>query len=334
MRILVAGANGYLGGRVSEYLAAQGNEIVALVHHRPTEVNEWLNKMSRVVEGDARDKDVLLSAMEGKVDCVVFTISLDHRMSGKEPFTTLAINVGILWTLLEIYAEKGGGRLIYLSTQQVYGKQNAGEVIREEGPLLPANPYGLTHKYCEDLCSFYSQERGLNCISLRLSNSFGAPVFPTCNCWWLVINDFCKTALEQGRLRLLSDGSSQRDFIPISDICRVIEMVVTLPVSALLHGQYNLSGGKTYTILELAHEVANICADRYGKKFPVVLPDGKVSHDARHHHDISRFTYDISRLRELGFAPSCDLRCGIEEVLDFLVKSSYPAIYTHASTGK
>lgn len=334
MRILVAGANGYLGGRVSEYLAAQGNDVTALVHHRPTNSNKWLNKMGHVVEGDARDKDVLLSAMEGEVDCVVFTISLDHRASGKEPSATLAVNVGILWTLLEIYAEKGGGRVIYLSTQQVYGKHNAGEVIREEAPLLPANPYGLTHKYCEDLCSLYSRERGLNCISLRLSNSFGAPVFPSCNCWWLAINDFCKTALEQGELRLLSDGSPQRDFIPISDICRAIEMVATLPVSALLHRMYNLGSGKTHTILELAHEVANICADRYDKKFPVVLPDGKISRDARHHRDVHRFTYDIGRLRDLGFVPSSDLRPGVEEVLDFLEKLSYPVPSTQASTVK
>lgn len=334
MRILVAGANGYLGGRVSEYLAALGHDVTVLVHHRPTDLDKWLNKMGRVVEGDARNKDVLLSAMEGEVDCVVFTISLDHRASGKDPFATLAVNVGILWTLLEIYAEKGEGRLIYLSTQQVYGKHNAEAVIREEDPLLPANPYGLTHKYCEDLCTFYSRERGLNCISLRLSNSFGAPVFPSCNCWWLAINDFCKTAIEQGRLRLLSDGSPQRDLIPISDICRAIEMVATLPVSALLHGIYNLGSGKTRTILELAHEVANICADKYRKKFPVVLPSGKISHDTRHHRDVHRFTYDISRLRDLGFVPSCDLRPGVEEVLDFLEKLSYSVTYTQASTGK
>lgn len=334
MRILVAGANGYLGGRVSEYLAAQGNDVIALVHHRPTDSNEWLNKMSRVVEGDARDKDVLLSAMKGEVDCVVFTISLDHRVSGQDPFATLAVNVGILWALLEIYAEKGGGRLIYLSTQQVYGKHDAGEVIQEEAPLLPANPYGLTHKYCEDLCSFYWRERGLNCISLRLSNSFGAPVFPSCNYWWLAINDFCKTALEKGELRLLSDGSPQRDFIPISDICRAIEMIATLPVSALLHRVYNLGSGKTHTILELAHEVANICADRYGKKFPVVLPNSKISHDAKHHRDVPRFTYDISRLRDMGFVPSSDLRPGVEKVLNFLEQSGYPVTYTQASTSK
>jgi len=320
MRILVAGANGYLGGRISEYLAARGNNVVALVHHRPTGSDSWLSQMDRIVEGDATKQDVLLSAMQDKVDCIVFTISLDHQVSGQNPLTTLEVNVGILWKLLDIYFQKGGGRVIYLSTQQVYGRYNAGEVINEESPLLPINPYGLTHRYCEDLCSFYAREKGLACISVRLSNSFGAPVFPDCNCWWLVINDFCKTALEEGGLKLLSDGTPQRDFIPISDVCRALEMIATLPTPALKHMTYNLGSGRPHTILEVAHEVVDICADRYGKKFPVILPGNQVSSDASHHRDIPRFTYDISRIKELGFIPSGTLRPGIEEVLDFLEK--------------
>lgn len=321
MRILVAGANGYLGGRISEHLAARGNNVIALVHHRPVDSSDWLSRMERVVEGDATDRDVLLSAMQGKVDCVVFTISLDHRVSGQDSLTTLAVNVGIFWMLLDICEQKGTDRVIYLSTQQVYGKYNAGEVINEETPLLPASPYGLTHKYCEDLCSLYAREKGLNCINVRLSNSFGAPVFPACNCWWLVINDLCKTAQQEQELRLLSDGTPQRDFIPVVDVCLAIEMMVSLPASALKHMSYNLGSGQSHTILEVAHEVADICTARYGKEFPVILPGDTVSHDASHHRDIPRFTYDVSRLKDLGFAPSGDLRPGIVEVLDFLEKS-------------
>jgi len=321
MRILVAGANGYLGGRISQYLAARGNKVIALVHHRPTDSNSWLSRMERVVEGDATNQDVLLSAVQDKVDCIIFTISLDHRVSGRDPLNTLAVNVGIFWKLLDIYAQKGGGRVIYLSTQQVYGRYNAGEVINEKTHLLPASPYALTHMYCEDLCSLYTRERGLNCINIRLSNSFGAPVFADCNCWWLVINDFCKTALQEEGLKLLSDGTPQRDFIPVADVCRAIEMMAALPASALKHMTYNLGSGKSHTILEVAHKVASICGDRYGKEFPVILPGNKVSYDAGHHRDVPRFAYDISRLKELGFVPSSELRPGIEEVLDFLEKA-------------
>lgn len=321
MRVLVAGASGYLGGRISEHLAARGNKITVLVHHQPKASTSWLSQMERIVEGDATNQDILLSALQDKVDCIVFTISLDHRVSGRDPITTLAVNVGIFWKLLDIYAQRDKGRVIYLSTQQVYGRYNIGDMINEEAPLLPVNPYGLTHHYCEDLCSLYTREKGLNCISVRLSNSFGAPVFADCNCWWLVINDFCKMALQKGRLNLLSDGTPQRDFIPVADVCRAIEMLATLPASALKYMTYNLGSGRSHTILEVAHQVASICAERYGREFPVILPGNKVSHDAGHHRDVPRFTYDINRLKELGFVPSGDMRPGIEEVLDFLEKA-------------
>jgi len=327
MRILVTGANGYLGGRISEHLANQGNDVIALIHHQPDSPDDWLNKMERVIEGDATSRDILLSAMETEVDCVIFAISLDHRVIGKDPFRTLAVNVGILWELLEIYAEKGGGKLIYLSTQQVYGRRSPGDVIREEDILQPVNAYGMTHKFCEDLCELYSRERELNCISVRISNSFGTPIFPSCNCWWLVINDLCKTAWQQGELRLLSDGTPQRDFVAIPDVCQVMETMANLPVSSLSHPVYNLGSGKAHTILEIAHEVSNVCKDRYSKEFPVLLPDGTVSRNANHHRDMPRFKYDISRLKEIGFNPSLDLRPGIEEVLSFLDRLGDSANY-------
>lgn len=321
MKILVVGAGGYLGGRISQHLAEKGNSVTALVYPRPKDSGAWEKRMERVVEGDATKEEVLLSALQDKPDCIIFLISLDHKESGRDLSRTLDINTGIFWKLLDIYAKRGGGRVIYLSTQQVYGKHDAGGVINEATPLLPVNAYGLTHTYCEALCSFYTREKGLECISIRLSNSFGAPVFAECNCWWLAINDFCRMAFKDKAVRLLSDGTPQRDFLPLDDVCRAVEMLVSTPSASLKHSVYNLGGGKTYTILEAAHRVTAVCTEWYGKDIPVLLPGDKVSSGVDVHRDVPRFSYDIRRIRELGFMPSADLRPGIEEVLDFLGKS-------------
>jgi nucleoside-diphosphate-sugar epimerase len=321
MRILVAGANGYLGGRISEYLAGQGHSVTALVHRLPEDSGSWQKKMTRVIEGDAASEETLVSALRDDIDSIVFTISLDHRMSGQDPSRTLDINVGIFWKLLAIYSRKAGGRVIYLSTQQVYGRYENNAVINESTPLIPVNAYGLTHQYCEELGSLYTREKGFKCISIRLSNSFGAPVFPECNCWWLAINDLCKMALEKGEIKLISDGTPQRDFIPAGDVCRAIEILATAPFPAIEYPSYNLGSGRTHTILEVAHETAETCAKKYGKDVPVVLPDNKISPNARRRRDIPRFRYDISRIQRLGFTPSTSLLPGIEEVLDYLEKA-------------
>ena len=92
--------------------------------------------------------------------------------------------------------------------------------------LISLNIYGLTHFLSEDICSYYNVNTETDCINVRLSNSYGSPVFMENNCWWLVINDLCKTAFSKDEIKLLSDGSPQRDFIQSSDICRAIEILI------------------------------------------------------------------------------------------------------------
>jgi len=323
MRILVTGANGYLGGRISEYLTNQGHSVIAHVHRMPQSVpQDWARKMSSIIEGDAADDSILNSIFKENIDCIIHTISLDHRVTGQDPAETLRVNVGILWKLLDIYASNGVEKLIYLSTQQVYGKRGSGETIHEDDPLNPANAYGLTHKYCEDLCSLYSREKGVDTICTRISNGFGAPIFPECNIWWLVINDFCKTALRKGKIKLLSDGSPQRDFIQIEDICKAMEALANLPRDQKQYSVYNLGSGVTFTMLELAHCVSQICKKRYGKEFPVILPNNEISNSPSKFLNISKFKYDIGRLNELGFQPKGDLDAGIYDVLSFLERNA------------
>lgn len=321
--ILITGGGGYLGGRISEYLADQGHSILAHVYPMPKNAPEkWIEKMSSIVEGDAGDDSILNSIFKEKIDCIIHTVSLDHRITGQNPNETLKVNVGILWKLLDICASKGVEKLIYLSTQQVYGKRSSGEIIREDDLLNPTNAYGLTHKYCEDLCSLYSREKGVDTVCTRISNGFGAPVFPESNCWWLVINDFCKMALRKGEIKLVSDGSPQRDFIHIDNICKAMELFVNLTRDRRKHSVYNLGSGVTFTILELAHYVSCVCKERYGKEFPVVLPSNEISKDTNKFSNISKIKYDISRLNELGLKPKNDLNAGINEVLNFLERNT------------
>ena len=319
MRILVAGAGGYLGGRISLHLASQGHQVSVLVHHHlPTGASEWSTKMDRVIVGDARNRDVLLSTMENEIDCIIYTIALKQNDSNNDLYTSLSVNMGILWTLLELCAQKGTVKLLYLSTVQVYGLYPTGEPIHETAPLLAVKPYGLTHKFCEDLCSLYTTERGLDCTSLRISNGLGAPAFSPANCWQFMATGLCKSATEKEGIRLQSDGTLQRDIIDVSDICRAVELLATSPTSRVRYRQYNLCSGRTSTVLELAHEIADVYEDRYHKHCPVVFPDGSVSPNAVRHKDIPRFTYDTERLQSLGITAFVDLHTSINEVLNYL----------------
>ena len=74
------------------------------------------------------------------------------------------------------------------------------EIITEDNSPAPLNIYGLTHFLSEDICSYYNVNTETKCINVRLSNSYGSPVFNENSCWWLVVNDLCKSAFLKNKI--------------------------------------------------------------------------------------------------------------------------------------
>jgi len=85
---------------------------------------------------------------------------------------------------------------------------------------------------------------------------------------------------------------------------------------------FNIGGGRTYSILELALEVSRINRDRIGREVPVILKDGSVLTTAdksiRQEMD---FTYDITAAIESGITPQINFEEGINRLFDYLGES-------------
>jgi UDP-glucose 4-epimerase len=317
MRILVAGAAGYLGAWITESLGNAGHEVFALVRRPPLEVNSWTLKNIRIVVGDIREEEVIQELVRLEVDCVIYLISLNHKGSEKNVKKILATNVEPMWRLLEAYAEQGLSRFIYFSTQQVYGALPLQAVDESYFPR-PSNYYGLTHLMCEQIAHLIEQRSKTLCINLRLSNGYGAPRFEDTDCWWLVVNDFCRNAFQNGEIHLLSDGTPQRDFIHLQDICRAIEHLISLPKEHITERDFHLGAGATFTIIEIAHLVAKVYKQKYGKGIPVLMPECQNSKDLKKKHQEKKMLYSIERINNLGFEPQVSLEKGILKTFDFL----------------
>ena len=48
------------------------------------------------------------------------------------------------------------------------------------------------------------------------------PVLKNINCWWLVLNDLCRSAKKNGKITIKSDGTALRDFIALEDILKKV----------------------------------------------------------------------------------------------------------------
>lgn len=315
MRVLIAGATGYLGASLSEWLANAGHEVMGWGRRRPPQSEDWVAKLVSFELGDVAEDNTLDRMAAQAPDGVVYTVSLDHAESEKNIRRSTEVNVTPVWGLLDRLVRRGKPfRFVYLSTAQIYGPMCG--VISEDTSPNPRNHYGLTHLLAEDIGARYHAPPQAICMNLRLANGYGAPRFPDANCGWLVINDFCNSAMTTGEIVLKSDGSPQRNFVHIRDIAQATQLLLEAP--ELHHREFNVGGERTHTMLDLAHVTAEIFARKFGERPKVRLPGNKISENADVHAGIGRFDYRSDRLRDLGYRPRVVLEKGIEEIIDSL----------------
>ena len=315
-RVLVTGAFGYIGARLSKHLVEKGYSITVLVRRHRKSEGDWLGSLEDEIIGDIRDEATLARAAKREFDAAIHLVSLDHHRSDAEPSEVASVNVVPTWNLLWHLTRRGLGRFIYLSTVQVYGELPP-QLVTEEFKQAPTNAYGLTHLLSEDICNFYHRKTDTACINLRLSNSYGEPVFPDCDCWSLVVNDLCRMAFADGRIRLRSDGSPQRDFIHYSDVCRAVEQMVSVRTAEVAHNTCHVASGRSLTMLELAHMIREVFDRRYRRAIDVSVANSDAGVAGNPYVD-RRFALDNGRMRGYGWRVTTDLEAGVEALFEYL----------------
>ena len=318
-KVLITGACGYLGARLSKYLAEKEYDVTVFDRFDPSDYRKWTSLMEEVIVGDIRDERTISNLAKNNFDVVIHLISLDHHKSEENPNRVSSINVMPTWNLLDKLTKNGLKKFVYFSTIQVYGKI-PNKIITEDHIPAPLNVYGLTHLLSESICNYFNEKTETDCINVRLSNSYGSPVFSENNCWWLVINDLCKTAYKENKIKLLSDGSPQRDFIHISDINRAIEILIEAEYS-LDNNIFHIASGETLTILEIANIIKDVFLERYSKKIPILLPKNSVSEYHDKLKDLESFVIDTTRIKEFGFQIKLDLNTGINSLFKYFEKN-------------
>jgi UDP-glucose 4-epimerase len=318
-KVLITGGCGYLGARLSKYLAESGYGVTVFDNFDPSNYSQWTSLMEEIILGDIRDEATITKLAEKEYDAVIHLISLDHRKSEDDLNFVSSINVMPTWNLLDRFTKKGLKKFIYFSTIHVYGKL-PNEIITENRIPSPQNVYGLTHLLSENVCNYFNRRTDTTCINIRLSNSYGSPVFKENNCWWLVINELCKIAFEQNEIKLLSDGSPQRDFIHSSDICKAVEILIEAKEDKLQDNIFHIASGYTLTIMELAHMVKKSYEEKYHSEIPIYLPDNSISNTIGNFKKVEKYSLDTTKIRKLGFDIQTNLKTGINELFDYLEK--------------
>jgi UDP-glucose 4-epimerase len=296
--VLVTGAGGYIGQRLTRQLATAGHEVRALVR---TSV-AWPPGVTEVVGDLVRDQDVAARAAEG-MDVVVHLAGANEAAMAGDPDRAMAETV----TAARNVATSGVGRVIYLSTVHVYGDSLLpGSVVSESTEVRPVHPYAMARLACEEVFAAALPD----CVSFRLTNGVGAPAAPSVQRWTLVANELCREGALSGLLTLRTSGAQWRDFVALSDVEQVVASVVREPVPA---GVYNLASGEPMTVRDLALLIADRFDALTGSRPTLVAPDLP---------DISPGPYriDIDRLSDLGLSATTPLADAVDETILFCLE--------------
>lgn len=261
-KILITGGLGNLGSWLTEYFSENGFEVWVL-----TKNYRKLSSKAKfhLINCDISDyQDINNHLKDLTFDYVIHAGSVNDGFV--ENYFKLAIEVNTLGTrnLLEYFKDKSIKNFVYFSTFQVYGKYEGS--INESTPLQPKNDYGATHLFAEFYVKQFFYSHKINHTIIRLTNSYGCPKDIKSSKWYLVLNDFAKTAFEKKEIILKSNGLAPRDFIWMGDVCNVLMQLLNTEAS---NEVYNLSGERTFNMLEIAQYVKEAYFEKYKIEIPV-----------------------------------------------------------------
>ncbi len=321
MVVCIIGCTGYLGSRISSHLSKKGYKIIGVCRKFPKKNKDFKNSFFKIIEGDISDKETQNKIFSSSFNSIIYTVSLNHKDSEIDLNNSLRVNyLPLLDIASKIVKEKLDIKFVYFSTMQVYGNYAKKRTINESIDIQLNNTYALTHLMCENVLSSLSNYSDIQSTSLRLSNGYGYPELKSCDCWWLVINDFCQNIENFGEIRINSDGSPLRDFIHISDIAHAVERIIKSKKN--LPKVMNLASGKTLSMLE----IASLVREEFMKKRdnPTIYVQNKKISDKELVRRIKllkklpRFKISNKLIDNMGIVPKVSIREGIFDTLEKL----------------
>ena len=266
--VLVAGANGFIAGYITEVLLALKEvKVIALVRDIEKAKNKFSqhsnNKNLSIIQQDiSKSFDI-----DDDIDYIIHAASqASPHFYSTDPVGTLSANVFGTANLLEIGVRKNITKFLYLSSGAVYG------TLDEEGkPVDETYPgkvditnirscYDESKRMGENMCVCYSYQYGIPVNMVRISYAYGpgmelndSRIFPT------IINSI----INNKDIEINSDGSARRNFCYITDLIKAIFLILFEGENAQA---YNVASEKDTSILELANVFVELMP---GKKLKV-----------------------------------------------------------------
>jgi nucleoside-diphosphate-sugar epimerase len=299
VKILVTGAQGYLGALLVPALVARGHDVVGLdtgfysdgwLYDTEARPATHVRKDIRMVtEDDLRGRHAIVHLAELSND----------PLAQLDPEVTYEINHRGSVQLAELAKRAGVSRFVYASSCSVYGT-GAGEYKTEESETAPQTPYAHCKVLVErDLSAMADDNFSPTC--LRNATAYGPSPRMRFD---LVVNNLAGFAWTTREIKLTSDGTPYRPLVHVDDIATAVACALEAPRQCIHRQVFNVGDNQeNYQV----REIAALVSDAFpGCRLTVGSNDG----DRRSY----RVSFDKIRARLPGFKTVHDAASGAREL--------------------
>lgn len=314
-KVLVTGADGFIGSHLVERLVEAGAEVRAFVYYNSWNSIGWLRELPeparRTIEvwpGDIRDAERVAAAVADREYVFHLSSLIGIPYSYVAARSYIDTNVGGALNVLEAGRRSDRlVRLVHTSTSEVYGSAQTAP-IAESHPLVGQSPYSASKIAADKVAESYHLSFGLPVVTARPFNTFGPrqtarAVIPTIAAQLL---GGCE-ALTLGAL------TPTRDFNYVGD---TVAGMMALALCPAAEGRVvNIGSGEEWSIERTARLLMEIC----GRDVPIRCDEERLRPTRS---EVNRLLADGELLRSLtGWAPAVPFREGLARTADWIARN-------------
>lgn len=305
IRVLVTGANGFVGPHLARALAGNGVETHGIglgVAPAGARLADWRSV-------DLLDTDALRSVIEGLRPDAIVHLAGQSSAGGSfaDPDGTFRANVTGTANLLDaVRAGSPAARVLVVGSGEAYGPQPEGSRVAEEVPFAPVSPYAASKAEADRIAAAAAQgEHGLDIVRVRAFSHTGpgqSPVF--------VIPGWAQqiAVIEAGRAEPVLRVGNLEVTRDLSDVRDVVAAYVALLERGTRGAAYNVCRGEGVKLSNVVRRMVALA------RVPVrVEPDPALLRPA----DVPWLVGDPSRIaRDIGWRASVPLERTLADVLE------------------
>ena len=317
-KVLVTGADGFIGSHLTEMLVAQGYKVKALSQYNSFNNWGWLESVNckkdlEIITGDIRDPHYC-KIITKDVDIIFHLAALIAiPFSYVAPDSYVETNIRGTLNICQAAKENRISRLIHTSTSEVYGTAQY-VPIDEKHPLQPQSPYSASKIAADAMVMSFYNSFNLPVTIARPFNTYGPrqsarAIIPT------II-----TQIASGKKEIkLGDLSPTRDFNYVEDCCRAFIMLSqsekTIGETVNIGSNFEISISDT---LKLIKELMSSDV--------VFINDQQRIRPKK--SEVYRLWCDNKKINKLvGYKPQINIREGLKKTIDWITKSENLKMY-------